>query len=227
MTIICMMLLILLVIVVIISGVICFKKNKGLTFVISVLVIILISGAIYLLNFYENHISVKSLNNKNFTINIKNHRQKYEYYYEDFSCNYSFDELFKKVQDEYNAKMYNNTTKEIAIVYDNNIYTIADNGESNLKWMGMYNYKLLNNVVSIDIKGSNYDIPFPVNTIDSSVEVYSKTLKVNCDFQIIKDYYSNFSNVNFSDNTISFSVDGLKYDIVYNKLTSEITFNVD
>lgn len=187
--------------------------------------IIGIVGLTWILNhtiFYYNNdkVEIERLlgNYDNFNIKIKNHKLKFNGTSVSFSCEYSMEDLFTKVKEQYNNTYIDNKFNKIVIVYDNELFTISklkdvfdSNYEPDYPWLKKYEYilscKFIDYEEKTDTIESNYiSIPFPTFVLDESVGTIKEDMLIKCDFEYLKTYYKDFTNVKLEDDKIEITL---------------------
>lgn len=186
------------------------KKKKKMIVLFGVICICIVGVLIYNIAFYNNSetVTIKTAEENDFTIKIENHLLKYEYHYAQFSSKFSEDEVVDILSSQYENVFYDSELKQIAFSYQNQIYTIENYEHSYFLWNVRNKYMFRNNTIDLSIDSENHQIPIPLNAIDDSVEVYSKQMKLKCNFDILKAYYENFDNVKIDENQILLMYDG-------------------
>lgn len=198
-----------------------FLKNRSIALII-VLCIMLLAGFGFILYntlLYNNQkvVSVYNSEDKEFSIQINHHKIQYEYQFMQFSSDFSQDELMKKIKAQFPTAFFDEYLKQIVIISDDNIYTIKNYENSSFLWSKRYKYILSCNAVSINsLETEDIQVPFPIEALDESVDVYSDKMKVDCSFDVLKKYYEYFSNVKIASNTIEIQSNKKKYIITYN-----------
>ena len=179
------------------------KKSVGLIMLIAILILCGAGVVLYNTVFYNNskYITITNKNNKEFTINIKNHLLQYEYTYAQFSSDVSFDILQKEVKSHYNNAYYDDTLDQYVFIEDNVIYTIKYYEHSKFLWMDRYKYLFSANTIEIENDSNIYKISFPREAI-AEEEIFSTQMELKCGYEEIKPYYSAFTNAKFIDNKI-------------------------
>lgn len=194
--------------------------------------IVLIAGVVWILGntlFYYNEdmISVQRTQQEHekFSIQIKNHEIKYLYHSLWFSCKYSIKDLLEVVQEQYENTYFDEELNQIVIVYENELFTICrmedifdDTVEQDFSWLKKYEYILSSNIVSfsedLSMMESDYiDIPFPGGVLNGSCCQEERNVPINCDFEHLKTYYEDFTNVEIGENTIEIMLEKYKCTI--------------
>ena len=194
--------------------------------------IVLIAGVVWILGntlFYYNEdmISVQRTQQEHekFSIQIKNHEIKYLYHSLWFSCKYSIKDLLEVVQEQYENTYFDEELNQIVIVYENELFTICrmedifdDTVEQDFSWLKKYEYILSSNIVSfsedLSMMESDYiDIPFPGGVLNGSCCQEERNVPITCDFEHLKIYYEDFTNVEIGENTIEIMLEIYKCTI--------------
>ena len=81
-----------------------------------------------------------------------------------------------------------------------------------------YEYIFSSDTVSLEEElsegKSNYiDIPFPVRVLNGNVDIEERKAIINCDFEYLKSYYEDFTNVEFRENIIEVKLEKYKCNI--------------
>lgn len=194
--------------------------------------IAVIAGVVWILGntlFYYNEdmISVQRTQQEHekFRIQIKNHEIKYLYHSLWFSCKYSIKDLLEVIQEQYENTYFDEELNQIVIVYENELFTICrmedifdDTVEQDFSWLKKYEYILSSNIVSfsedLSMMESDYvDIPFPYKALESGLGAVQENEKMTCDFEHLKTYYEDFTNVEIGENTIEIMLEKYKCTI--------------
>ena len=159
--------------------------------------------------------------NGSFSIKAKNHCIRYAGTYMEFSCRYSKPKLYEEISKQYDNIFFDEQFNQVVIINDNEIYAVREHGSSDFLWLKKYNYSLLCSYVSFDLNvyspESEYvDIPFPGIVLISNRGLIEEDMKIKCDFEHLKQYYENFTNVKIGDNTIEIMLEKYKCIITVN-----------
>lgn len=208
--------LLILFIMIILLGII-FKKKIWLYIMIGVA---LIAGTRFLLKntvFYFNSdtIYVDKGEYECFEIRIHNHKITYQGYSMWFSCKYSESELYHYIVEQYPAAYYDEQFNQIIIIENNEIFSINKYGKSNFLWHREDEYVLTRNFISMKTNSpildlDFIDIPFPEKAIISDRSLIEPDMKLTCDFNHLKQYYEDFTNVEIGENTIEIMLKNYK-----------------
>ena len=192
--------------------------------------IIGIVGLTWILNhtiFYYNNdkVEVERLlgNYDNFSIKIKSHKIKFNGRSVSFSCEYSMDDLLTKVKEQYSNAYMDDKFNEIVIVYDNELFTIcymedSTDNNSNYLWFKRYEYILSCDAVDYeDNRTLDYiQIPFPTIALNELSLFIKEDMLIKCDFEYLKTYYKDFTNVKLEDNKIEITINNYIFTITPN-----------
>ena len=104
---------------------------------------------------------------------------------------------------------------QMVITKDNEICVISIEGDAGFLWRKDYIYYLSYNFVSMDLnvsstKSEYLDIPFPETMLISNRNFVEGNMKIKCDFEQLKQYYENFTNVEIGNNTIEIMLEKYK-----------------
>ena len=183
--------------------------------------IAVIAGVVWILGntlFYYNDETVSVLEGEEkFSINIDNHNIDFEYYFSRFACKYSEEELYQKISEQYENTYYDKELQQIIIINDNQIYTISQYEKKNFAGRKEYRYTFMHNSVRFNIESLNseeyVDIPFPYKALESGLGAVQENEKMTCDFEHLKTYYEDFTNVEIGENTIEIMLEKYKCTI--------------
>ena len=207
-----------------------YKKRIFLYLAIGVLIII---GIVWILSntlFYYNDdmVSIQRTQKEHeeFNLQIKNKEIKYFYNSSWFACEYSIEDLLKIVQKQYDNVYYDEKFNQIVVVYENELFTICrmedifeENVEGDFAWRKKYEYIFSSDIVSLEEELSEeetsyIDIPFPVRVLNGNINKEELKAIINCDFEYLKKYYENFTNVEFGENLIEIRLEKYKCNII-------------
>lgn len=196
-------------------------------------VVLIIIGIVWMLIntiFYYNDdmVSIQRTQKEHeeFKMQIKNREIKYLYNSSWFACEYSIENLLKIVQKQYDNVYLDEKFNQIVIIYDNELFaicrmedTFGENVEEDFTWRKRYKYIINSDVVSLEEdlseEESDYiDIPFPVRVLKGDIDRKELTVKINCDFEYLKKYYKNFTNVKIGENSIEILLEKYKCKIM-------------
>ncbi len=195
--------------------------------------IIGIAGLTWILNhtiFYYNNdkVEIERLlgNYDNFNIKIKSHKIKFNGTAVSFSCEYSIDDLLTKIKEQYSNAYIDDKFHEIVIVYDNELFTICyreDNSDKDADylWFKRYEYILSSDAIDFEDKIDNrtldyIQIPFPTIALNESSLLIKEDMLIRCDFEYLKTYYKDFTNVKLEDNKIEITINNYIFTITPN-----------
>ena len=214
-----MLLVIILIFAILLAVSIKYKKKIILYVVFGIIGIV---GLTWILNhtiFYYNNdkVEIERLlgNYDNFNIKIKNHKLKFNGTSVSFSCEYSMEDLFTKVKEQYNNTYIDNKFNKIVIVYDNELFTISklkdvfdSNYEPDYPWLKKYEYILSCDAVDYeDNRTLDYiQIPFPTIALNELSLFIKEDMLIKCDFEYLKTYYKDFTNVKLEDDKIEITL---------------------
>ncbi len=217
-----MLLVIILIFAILLAVSIKYKKKIILYVVFGIVGIV---GLTWILNhtiFYYNNdkVEIERLlgNYDNFNIKIKNHKIKFNGTSVSFSCEYSMEDLFTKVREQYSNAYMDDKFHEIVIVYDNELFTISklkdvfdSNYEPDYPWLKKYEYILSSDAIDFEDKIDNrtldyIQIPFPTIALNESSLLIKEDMLIRCDFEYLKTYYKDFKNVKLEDNKIEITL---------------------
>ena len=173
--------------------------------------------------FYYDSDAISVVKNENnvFGINIKNHQFSYEYYFSRFSCEYSEEELFDKISEQYENTFIDEQFNRIVVVSDNEIFTINSEGSNNFLCRKGTKYILSHNIHSIGLNeaelGTEFiEIPFPNDVLKRTMKLNEVDFEIECSFEHLKQYYESFTNVNIGADTIEIMLEKYKCIITVN-----------
>lgn len=206
-----------------------YKKKMILYVVFGIIGIV---GLTWILNhtiFYYNNdkVEIERLlgNYDNFSIKIKSHKIKFNGRSVSFSCEYSMDDLLTKVKEQYSNAYMDDKFNEIVIVYDNELFTISklkdvfdSNYEPDYPWLKKYEYILSCDAVDYeDNRTLDYiQIPFPTIALNELSLFIKEDMLIKCDFEYLKTYYKDFTNVKLEDNKIEITINSYIFTITPN-----------
>lgn len=223
------LLIIILIFAILLAVSIKYKKKIILYVVFGIIGIV---GLTWILNhtiFYYNNdkVEVERLlgNYDNFSIKIKSHKIKFNGRSVSFSCEYSMDDLLTKVKEQYSNAYMDDKFNEIVIVYDNELFTISklkdvfdSNYEPDYPWLKKYEYILSCDAVDYeDNRTLDYiQIPFPTIALNELSLFIKEDMLIKCDFEYLKTYYKDFTNVKLEDNKIEITINSYIFTITPN-----------
>lgn len=208
--------LIVVIVMLIVLFIMLFKKNKGMAIAVFTFIFALCMIIILLYNtvFYNNSdkVTIKNGNDMSISINVDNHLLKYEYTFAQFSSNLNFDEFKNVIKSQYNDAFFDEELDQIVFTDCNMVFTIKLYEHSKFLFSDRYKYRFSANIVGFESNLGHIDVPFPIEAIDESVEVFDYEMKLKCEYEKIKRYYNSFTNVEFDDNAIILTYE--KYNIL-------------
>lgn len=198
----------------------------GTVVLITIGIVWMLSNTIFYYNDDMVSIQRTQKEHEEFNLQIKNKEIKYFYNSSWFACEYSIEDLLKIVQKQFDNVYLDEKFNQIVIIYDNELFAICrmedifgENVEEDFTWRKRYEYIISSDVVSLeeDLSGeeSNYiDIPFPVRVLKGDIDRKELTVMINCDFEYLKNYYENFTNVKIGENSIEILLEKYKCKIM-------------
>lgn len=229
MTIFNLLIFIIIIAILIMLMVILFRKKKGVAVVLlaSVFIVCLVGVLLYNTVFYNNSdkITITNGNDEEFSINVENHLLQYEYTHAQFSSQLNFNEIQNLIKSQYDNAFLDKELNQFVFIDGNMIYTIELYEHSKFLWSDRYRYLFSANTVGFEWQSDHIGVPFPYKAIDESVEVFDTEMKLKCDYEKVKSYYTSFTNAEFGENTIKLTYDRYKVDLILkdNLVKIEIT----
>ncbi len=181
---------------------------------------------IYQTVFYDDNkiLTIQNTNYENFTINVRNHEESYDYNSLKFSSKLTTDEIYNEIKKQYETVFFDDTLDQIVIIDNNEIYAINNEGDSKFLWTQRHHYELSCEFIQLSNRNSDTaNIPFPTKTVENGLN--SSSMPTDCDFDVIKKYYQHFDAVEIGNNTITFSDDQYKYNITVKNNKVNLRFN--
>ena len=184
------------------------KKSLKAVIIVGIVCIITVMGCFLsqLLFYYTDHeVSISILPDDDlnyFTLEFENHKLHYEHTYIQFASSLNLIEIQEVINKTYPKDKLVSDQKGIKITKDNHVIMLEQVDTESFLWQSRNIYELQAECICLEESENHYiSIPFP-NKVLSHVGAYEKEMKVNCTIEELKEFYQDFTNVNFEDNTI-------------------------
>lgn len=191
------------------------SQKKKRNFLLTLVALVLLIGSTLCLLFTrsENLIWVNNAysDSQQFSLNIKHTRVFATGASYKFQTTETMDDLLSTIKAQYSiASVQDNKIK----IYKDNHYYFVKLVESNSK-NNIYELEADFIIISDSKNNKFYHIPFPIHVVDNE-QIEGTEFPVHCDFDYLKNYYKDFTNVNIEDNKIT--IEGRsKFTLIYNE----------
>lgn len=172
-----------------------------------VLVFILSIFLIYNLFFYYNReqvvISVPSESREELSIQISNRQLEYEKIYSRFVTSLSIEQIAKVTEQTYPNDKIKVSREGIKVTRNNGVVTIKHDETRKFLWQPRNIYIIRAESIGLRISDEyTVDIPFPKKYLN--VEgAYKREMNITCGMDELKEFYSDFTNVEIEGRTIT------------------------